>query len=143
MENEQDERDWSYRGGRPLLGSDEKRDSVLQVRLTKQEHNDLKKQTAEQGYKDVSIYVRRKLFSADDAPAFNPKPLFRAIDKTGTELKRIGNNINQIARYAHYLEKNNMVEGKVIAEYNQHFEEFLKVEDAYVKAIRAFLRVTR
>lgn len=116
---------------------------MYKLRLTEKERGDLEQQAREAGFKDVSVYVRKKLFSADNAPAYNPKALFKAIDKTGVALKKIGANINQIARYVHYLEQHNMVEGKVIAEYNQHFEELLKVEDKYVKAIRAFLRVTR
>jgi hypothetical protein len=31
----------------------------------------------------------------------------------------------------------------VISEYNRHFQEMIRVEDAYVKAIRAYLRTTR
>ena len=143
MENAGKAIEWNPKGGRPKLSQEERRDSVYKLRLTDKERADLEQQASEAGFKDVSVYVRKKLFSAGNAPAYNPKALFKAIDKTGVALKKIGTNINQIARYVHYLEQHNMVEGKVMAEYNQHFEELLKVEDKYVKAIRAFLRVTR
>lgn len=140
---EQQTTKWKSKGGRPKLGAEERRDQVYKVRLTEGERKELDRLASEAGYSDVSVYARKRLMTSGDGVSFNPKPLFKAIDDTGTELKRIGNNINQLARYVHYLEKNNMVEGKVLAEYNRHFEEYLKVEDAYVKAIRAFLRVTR
>ncbi len=116
---------------------------MLRLRLTEKERGQLAEQVREAGYKDQSEYLRKKIFAPGDATVHNPKKLFRALDKTGGELKRIGNNINQIAKYINYLEKNNMVEGRVIDEYNRHFGEFLQVEDKYVKAIRAYLRTMR
>lgn len=122
---------------------EEKRLKTASMRLTEDERKALEQRATAAGYKDLSEYMRVRLLSEDSAPTHNPKQLFRALDKTGGELKRIGNNINQLARYAHYLEKNNMVEGKVLDEYNRHFQEFLQVENAYVKAIRAYLRTVR
>jgi hypothetical protein len=135
--------EWKPRGGRPKLASQERRDQVYNIRLTEGERKELHRLAAEAGYSDVSVYARKRLLASGDAVSFNPKPLFRAIDKTGAELKRIGNNINQLTKYVHYLEKNHIAEGKVMEEYNRHFEEFIQVEDAYVRAIRAFLRITR
>ncbi|RDV11880.1 plasmid mobilization relaxosome protein MobC [Pontibacter diazotrophicus] len=143
MENEEQLSEWKSKGGRPKLSAGERRDFMLRIRLTEQERKDLAELASEAGYNDVSVYARNKLFAPAHTPIHNPKQLFRAIDKTGAALKRVGTNINQIARYVHYLEKNNMVEGKVIAEYNQHFQEFLQVEEEYVKAIRTYLRTVR
>lgn len=140
MEKEEQAPRWNPKGGRPRLAEGERKDFLLRLRLTEQERKGLAAQASGAGYKEVSVYARKKLFAPSDAPTHNPKQLFQAIDKTGAELKRIGNNINQIARYAHYLEQHNMVEGKVLAEYNQRFQEFIQVEEAYVKAIRAYLR---
>ncbi len=125
------------------MKAEEKRLKTASMRLTEDERGTLERRAEAAGYKDLSEYMRVRLLSEDNAPTHNPKQLFRALDKTGGELKRIGNNINQVARYVHYLEKNNMVEGKVIALYNQHFQEFLQVEKEYVKAIRAYLRTVR
>jgi len=116
---------------------------MLRLRLTEKERQDLAGLASEAGYKDVSAYARKRLLTPGEAPAHNPKDLFHAIDKTGTDLKKIGTNINQFTRYVNYLEKNNMVEPKAIGEFNRHFREFLDVEQTYVKAIRAYLRSTR
>ena len=125
------------------MRAEEKRRKTASIRLTDEERTLLEQRTAAAGYNDLSEYMRVRLLSEDNAPIHNPKQLFRALDKTGGELKRIGNNINQIAKYINYLEKNNMVEGRVIAEFNQHFQELLQVEKEYVKAIRAYLRTVR
>lgn len=125
------------------MKAEEKRRKTASIRLTDDERTALEQRVTDAGYKDLSEYMRVRLLSEDSAPTYNPKELFRAIDKTGGALKKVGTNINQIARYVHYLEKNNMVEGKVIAEYNRHFREFLDVEEEYVKAIRTYLRTVR
>jgi hypothetical protein len=143
METQQQAAAWKPKGGRPRMMAEEKRLKTASMRLTEDERTSLEKRATDAGYKDLSEYMRVRLLSEDSAPVHNPKQLFRALDKTGGELKRIGNNINQVARYVHYLEQNNMVEGKVIAQYNQHFQEFLQVEKEYVKAIRAYLRTVR
>ncbi|MFD3002668.1 plasmid mobilization relaxosome protein MobC [Pontibacter toksunensis] len=143
MDNQEQAQEWNPKGGRPKLPAGEKRGFVVKLRFTEKERVQLEEQVREAGYNDRSEYLRRKIFASADVPVHNPKQLFRALDKTGGELKRIGTNINQIARYINYLEKNNMVEGKVIAQYNQHFQEFLQVEEEYVKAIRTYLRTLR
>ncbi|WP_345158600.1 plasmid mobilization protein [Pontibacter saemangeumensis] len=143
MENQQQAPEWKPKGGRPPMKPAEKRLKTASMRLTEDERTALEQRAAAAGYKDLSEYMRVRLLSEDTAPVHNPKQLFRALDKTGGDLKRIGTNINQITRYVHYLEKNNMVEGRVLAQYNQHFREFLQVEKEYVKAIRAYLRTVR
>lgn len=143
MEKEGQAQSWNPKGGRPKLPAGEKRAFMLRLRLTEKEREQLVGQAREAGYKDQSEYMRKKLFASGYGTVHNPKKLFRAIDKTGGELKRIGNNINQITKYVHYLEKSGMAETKAIAEFNQHFQEMIQVEDAYVKAIRAYLRTAR
>lgn len=143
MENEQQAQSWNPKGGRPPMKAEEKRGKWVGIRLTDEERTRLQQLATEAGYRDLSAYMRARLLSEGSAPAHNPKALFRAMDLTGAALKKIGANMNQIARYVNYLDSNNMVEPKVIAEYNRHFREFLDVEEAYVKAIRAYLRSTR
>ena len=125
------------------MKAEEKRGKIAGIRLTDDERTRLEQLATDAGYKDLSEYMRVRLLSEDTAPAHNPKKLFKAFDKTGGALKKVGTNINQIARYVHFLEKNNMVEPKVMAEYNQHFRQYLQVEEEYVKAIRAYLRTAR
>ncbi|MHA6250055.1 plasmid mobilization protein [Pontibacter sp. CAU 1760] len=143
MENQQQVPAWKSKGGRPPMRAAEKRRKSASIRLTEDERTNLEQWAANAGYKDLSEYMRARLLSENNAPLYNPKKLFRAIDQTGGALKKVGTNINQIAKYVHYLEKNNMVAGEVIAEYNQHFQKFLQVEEEYVKAIRSYLRTVR
>ena len=143
MEKEQQAAEWKPKGGRPRMRAEDKRGKTVGIRITDEERTRLEQRATAAGYKDLSEYMRVRLLSEDSAPVHNPKKLFKAFDKTGTALKKVGTNINQIARYVHYLEKNNMVEPKVMAEYNQHFRQYLQVEEEYVKAIRAYLRTVR
>lgn len=143
MQAEEKEDSRRPRGGRPKSADKDRRDLVYPIRLTGEERRHLDEQAAATGYVDISVYVRKKLFSEDNASVHNPKELFHAIDKTGAELKKIGANINQVTRYVNYLEKNNMAKESALADFNKHFQEFIQVEDRYVKAIRAYLRTTR
>ncbi|GHA81666.1 plasmid mobilization protein [Pontibacter akesuensis] len=142
MEKEPEKQDWKPRGGRPKKRAEDRRNSVLKLYLTTKERSDLEAKAISSGYTDLSAYLRLRLFSEEGA-GHNPKELFHAIDKTGAALKKVGTNLNQVVRYMHYLEKNNMVSEQTIAEYNQHFRKMIEVEEEYVKAIRAFLRTTR
>lgn len=143
MENEEQAQSWNPKGGRPPMKAEEKRGKWAGIRLTNEERARLQQLATEAGYKDLSEYMRQRLLSEENTQIHNPKQLFRAMDKTGGELKRIGNNINQVTRYVHYLEKNGMAETKAIAEFNRHFQEMIQVEREYVKAIRAYLRTVR
>ncbi|PRY09016.1 mobilization protein MobC [Pontibacter ummariensis] len=143
MEEEKQAGNWKPKGGRPKVRDEERRDQTFKIRLNAGERKELDEQAAAAGYQDLSTFMRVKLFSQNGAAVHNPKELFHAIDKTGAALNKIGANINQIARYVHYLEKNNMVSEQVLAEYNQQCQQLIKVEDEYVKAIRAYLRTTR
>ena len=143
MEKEEQAQKWNPKGGRPPMKAEEKRGKWAGIRLTDGERERLQQLATEAGYRDLSEFMRRRLLSEENAPIHNPKKLFLAIDQMGGALKKIGANINQFTRYVHYLEKNSMVEPKVIGEFNRHFREFLDVEEAYVKAIRAYLRTVR
>ncbi|GAB3832343.1 plasmid mobilization protein [Pontibacter rugosus] len=142
MEKGTKAQEWKPRGGRPKVRAEDRRENLLKVRLTNKERSDLEAKAGAAGYTDLSAYIRLRLFSEQGA-GHNPKELFHAIDKTGAALKKVGTNLNQVVRYLHYLEKNNMVSEQTIAEYNQHFRMLIEVEEEYVKAIRAFLRTTR
>lgn len=143
MQVEKAENSWRPRGGRPKSTDKEIRDKVYKIRFSEQERQRLDKLAADAGYTDLSIYVRKKLFSEDNTSVHNPKELFHAIDKTGAALKKIGANINQVVRHVNYLQKNNLAKESVLADFNKHFQAFIQVEDEYVKAIRAYLRTKR
>lgn len=70
------------------------RNKRLWIRLNDREYERLLKDSV--NYKSVSDYMRQKLFNTG---IMNPIDYIKYMDDICLELKRIGNNINQIAKY--------------------------------------------
>lgn len=139
MEQQGQDMTWKPKGGRPR--SNNPRENVYNIRFTDDEREDLEQMAVNAGYKDLSSFIRTRLFSGDSA--HNPKELFLAADRTGAALKKVGADINQVARYVRLLEKHNVLSDKVLQSFNRSFAELIKIEAEYVRAIRAFLRAVK
>jgi len=133
---------WNPKGGRPKKVAKELKNKRVNLCFTEDEFKNLQDEAIKAGYKSeqVAIYAKTKLLPKEGAILYNPKALFTSLNKLGPELKKVGNNINQIARYVNYLDKNNMIDANFIAEYNQYFKKMAEVEHEYSVAIKAYLR---
>lgn len=132
---------WNAQGGRPRKEPKERKDWRLNLCFTEEEYNALSREMEDAGYKDkLGLYAKSKLLNQQGTVPHNPKVLFAALNKLSPELKKVGANINQIARYVNYLDKNNMVNPAFILEYNQHFKRMAEVQHEYALAIKAYLR---
>ncbi|WP_276499883.1 plasmid mobilization protein [Pontibacter litorisediminis] len=139
MEQQGYDENWKPKGGRPR--SENPRDNTYKIRFTDDERKDLDTLAADAGYTDLSAYIRARLFSGDTD--YNPKELFVVANRTGAALKKIGTDINQVARYVRLLEKHNILSEQVLQDFNRSFAELIQIEEEYVKAIRAFLRAAK
>jgi len=139
---EEEVKSWNAKGGRPKKKAKELKNKRLNLCFTEDEFRALQDEATTAGYKPdhLAIYVKTKLLSENSAVLHNPKMLFGALDKLGQELKKVGNNINQVARYVNYLDRNNMIDPNFIGEYNQHFKRMSEVQHEYALAIKAYLR---
>lgn len=72
------------------------------VRFTEREHTQLQKDAS--NYHSISEYIRARLFR-NDREIVDPKEFIRSIDSVTVEMKRVGNNINQIARYINQTDR--------------------------------------
>lgn len=136
----EDENSWNPKGGRPKKQVRDLKAKRLNLCFTEEEFNALKAEMQAAGYNILGVYAKSKLLSRQGAVPHNPKQLFNVLDKLSPELKRIGVNINQIARYVNYLDSNNMIKADFIAEYNANFKKMAEVQHEYAVAIRAYLR---
>ena len=125
---------WNPKGGRPKKAEKDLRNKPVKIKLTEGEKTSLYKECEKLGWKQPHVYFRNKLLSKAAGPGYNPQELFKTLDKVGV-------NINQIAKYINYLDKNNMVDQKFMPEYNQHFKRMIEVQSEYTVAIKAFLRI--
>jgi hypothetical protein len=139
---EEEVKAWAPRGGRPKKEAKERKSRRLNLCLTEDEFTRLQEEAIEAGYKveHLALYAKVKLLPKDGVIFYNPKPLFNALDKLTPELKKVGTNINYVAKYVNYLDKNGMTDANFIAEYNQHFRRMAEVQHEYSLAIKAYLR---
>ncbi|QNF31342.1 plasmid mobilization relaxosome protein MobC (plasmid) [Adhaeribacter swui] len=138
---EEEIKTWSAKGGRPKKEAKERKDWRLNLCFTEDEYKALAAEMEQAGYQDkLGIYAKTKLLTKQGTVPHNPKVLFAALNKLSPELKKVGANINQIARYVNYLDKNNMVDPKFMIEYNEHFKRMAEVQHEYALAIKAYLR---
>jgi len=70
----------------------------------------------------------------------NKKDLIKQLDKIGVQIGKIGNNINQIAKYANIQHKSGKIDQGTLNRFNDQMEQYLKEQQNLVKAYRALAR---
>jgi len=82
------------RGGRPRLDEIEKRTQEVRLYLTLSERTELERRAHLTGMRDVGLYIRRAVMAQRAPRAITPEVNREML----VEMRRIGVNINQIAR---------------------------------------------
>lgn len=104
----------------------ENRTKRLWIRLTPKEHDFLKNE-AERHKIKVATYVRTCIFKKE-ASLINAIDFLKEYREGVRELKKIGNNVNQLAKYANFLEKSGRVNEQVILELNKLLGDFVRCQ---------------
>jgi len=137
---EDESKSWNPRGGRPKKNENELRNKPVLIKFTEDEKKRLYQESKDLGWSKPIVYFRNKLLSKEGGVKHNPQELFKALNELGPELSKVAANINRVARYVNYLDKNNMIDAKFIGEYNVHFKRLIEVQHKYTVAIKAYLR---
>ncbi len=87
--------------------------------------------------------VRIRVLKNSTKMLVNAKELIKRLDRTGAELGRAGNNINQLARHANVLNKRGMLAPEVITNFNRLFAEHIKVQRELEKQFRQLIRLMK
>jgi len=103
-------------------------DRRIQVCVRANDHMNLESEALEAGYNSLSGYLRRRL-TGKGSIIQRPREVLEALDRIGAEIGRIGNNINQMTKLAHMMEK----EGKLSEQTIRRFAEEL---DNYHQALK-------
>jgi len=102
------------KGGRRRLQQRQKRIVKLQAHVTEEEYENLNEQFQASGIRFLSDYMR--ILILDDSKSrtiINKKDLIKQLDRIGVQIHRIGNNINQIAKYANIQLKSGKIDTPV------------------------------
>jgi hypothetical protein len=79
-------------------------DRRIQVYVKADDYLILESEAIEAGYNSLSAYLRRRL-TGKGTVIQRPKEVLEALDRIGTEISRIGTNLNQMTKLAHLMEK--------------------------------------
>jgi len=123
--------------GRPSM-KDGKRTRKIDVRFTEEEFALVLKMEKTLGLKRTDLIRTRVLQSSQ--VIVNARELIVQLDQLGAELGRIGNNINQLARYANILNKRALLSVQIIARYNKLLEEYIRIQQQLEITLRKIIR---
>jgi uncharacterized protein (DUF1778 family) len=84
---------------------------IMLLRCTADEYDYLKKKSKE--FNNLSSFLRKLIFDRAKL-VVEPKSLIRVVDELAKELHKLGNNINQTARYLNYAEKRGVVSADIL-----------------------------
>jgi hypothetical protein len=125
--------------GRPPL-QDGKRNKMVNVRFTEEEFQSILELETELGISRTDL-IRSRLLHQSHQRVVNAKKLISHLDLIGAEMARAGNNINQLARYANILRKQNVLSGAVIERFNHLLESYLRNQADLEAALRKVIRM--
>jgi len=125
------------KAGRPLKAED-KRTKKIDVRFTEAEYRTIAELEETLGISKTEL-VRERLLHGARLTILNAKELVAELDKIGAELGRSGNNINQLARYANTLNKQNVLSPQVVVEFNRLFGDHVDRRQELTVILRKIL----
>lgn len=130
------------KNGRPLK-AEGRRTLFIKARVNEEEHKLLKQSWTGLGIKE-SDFLRKSLLKPNSASiAINVGLLLKRLDHLGAEIGRSGNNINQLARHANFLNKRGMLDGALVDQFNSLFTTYISQFRTMEKTIRELIRLLR
>ncbi|MES2062500.1 MAG: plasmid mobilization relaxosome protein MobC [Bacteroidota bacterium] len=131
------------KGGRNKIDVDLALSHRLKINLNKAEFEEVEKAFKDSGVKSMSEYLRIRLLNTKDLYVNDPKEILKTLDKLGEEVGRIGNNINQLAKYANILTLKDRLEPGVVHDMNELLRAYGIERKEIALSIRALLRKKR
>ncbi|MDH6358937.1 plasmid mobilization relaxosome protein MobC [Parabacteroides sp. PF5-9] len=86
------------------------KNKYIRVRCTEEEYKKLQRQAKH--FASFSTYLRTLIFSQEKS-IVDPKTVLQSVKLLTTEINKLGTNVNQIAKFMNYVEKNNLISDEV------------------------------
>jgi hypothetical protein len=124
--------------GRPRL-KEGKRTKKIDARFTEDEYKIVLELEKTLGISKTDL-VRARLLNNAAGFIINAKELISHLDQIGSELRRSGNNINQLARYANILINKEVLSPVVAERFNLLLGQYLENQRSLETALRNIMR---
>lgn len=112
---------------------DKNKKARIEIRLTTEEKEQIIKDAG--GTQKVSSYIRRKLLGKG-SQLINPVDLIKHADQVTYQINKIGNNINQLAKYANQRKE---TDDQILQNFNKHLNEYVKQQKELEKVYRKII----
>jgi hypothetical protein len=126
--------------GRPQL-KEGKRNKKIDARFTEKEYQQVLALEKELGITKTELIRMRVFGEAGLMILVNSKELIQRLDAIGTEMGRIGNNINQLARHANTLKRQGALTPETAMSFMALFEQYLSNQHSLGVALRKIIRL--
>jgi hypothetical protein len=128
-------------GGRKKLPTIELKTKKLQMHVTEKEYTRIQSLFHTTGKKTLSDFMRAMVLDDQKSNSIiNNVELIKNLDLIGTEIGRLGNNINQLAKYANIQIKSGKVNTSVIIDFIEVMDKYIPERRELAKAYRALVR---
>ncbi|MFF5380894.1 plasmid mobilization protein [Pedobacter suwonensis] len=130
------------KNGRPLKLKG-KRTRFIKARVSEEEYALIRSLWISLGLKESDFLRVKILNSSSVSMKVNTSEVLKRLDDIGAEIGRSGNNINQLARHANFLNKRGMLSNEVIEKFNELFSNYISLFREMEKSTRALLRLLK
>ncbi|WP_280744857.1 MULTISPECIES: plasmid mobilization relaxosome protein MobC [unclassified Parabacteroides] len=134
MEENKAKRGWGRGRRKPKVN----RTESIYIRCTVEEKEAIKKIASEYGL-EVSAFLRKKALYKE-ASLINAVEFLSMYRESVHELKKIGNNINQVARYVNYAQKTGDISPALLEEVSNYLQDFIRSQREVADLERKILR---
>jgi hypothetical protein len=124
--------------GRPLMTSG-KRVKKIDVRFTQEEFDGIVALEKTLGITKTDL-IRMRVLQDSAQLVINAREFMLHLDAVGANLGRVGNNINQLARYANTLNRRGLLSPQIIERFNVTFSSYVEVQQELEIVMRKIIR---
>ena len=125
------------KGGRPRLPDSEKKSARIEVKCYPDEKSEISRLAKSFGL-SISDYMIKRALGKN--AGFNHISMLNEIHQLGTELSRIGNNINQLSKHANTLNKIGALNQGIVSQLNVLMDAYIKQQENIRIIFRGLLR---
>jgi len=122
------------------MNTSEKRTKKIDARFTEEEYKLVLEMEKTLGVRKTDL-VRNGLLKNSKSVVINAKELIGQLEKAGAEIRRSGNNINQLARYANMLNKKDILSPAVAERFNILLSQYLDNQKDLETVLRKIIRM--
>jgi len=128
-------------GGRRKLPAQQLKKKKLQMYVTEDEYIKFQHLVQASGKKTMADLLRALVLDKHNSTSIiNNVALIKQLDSLGTAMNRIGNNMNQLAKYANIQLKSGKVDLNTMIKYTGIMEKYMKERRELTNAYRALVR---